>query len=41
MITCGYIRVSTQISDTRANNQTFDRQLKILHDNGVSDENIF
>lgn len=37
----GYIRVSTQISDTRANNQTFDRQLKILHDNGVSDENIF
>ena len=37
----GYIRVSTQISDTRANNQTFDRQLKILHDNGVYDENIF
>ena len=37
----GYIRVSTQMSDTRANNQTFDRQLKILHDNGVSDENIF
>lgn len=41
MSTYGYIRVSTQISDTRANNQTFDRQLKILHDNGVSDENIF
>ena len=37
----GYIRVSTQISDTRANNQTFDRQLKILHDNGVIDGNIF
>lgn len=37
----GYIRVSTQMSDTRANNQTFDRQLKILHDNSVSDENIF
>ena len=38
----GYIRVSTQISDTRANNQTFDRQLKILHDNGVvDDKNIF
>ena len=37
----GYIRVSTQMSDTRANNQTFDRQLKILHDNGVSDGNIF
>lgn len=38
----GYIRVSTQISDTRANNQTFDRQLKILHDNGVvNDKNIF
>ena len=41
MITYGYIRVSTQISDTRANNQTFDRQLKILHDNGVIDGNIF
>lgn len=41
MSTYGYIRVSTQMSDTRANNQTFDRQLKILHDNGVSDENIF
>ena len=37
----GYIRVSTQMSDTRANNQTFDRQLKILHDNGVIDGNIF
>lgn len=41
MSTYGYIRVSTQMSDTRANNQTFDRQLKILHDNGVSDGNIF
>ena len=41
MKTYGYIRVSTQISDTRANNQTFDRQLKILHDNGVNDGNIF
>ena len=41
MSTYGYIRVSTQISDTRANNQTFDRQLKILHDNGVIDGNIF
>ena len=36
----GYVRVSTQVSDTRANNQTFDRQLLILKNNGVEEENV-
>lgn len=37
----GYVRVSTQISDSRANNQNFDRQLLILKNNGVSEDNVF
>lgn len=37
----GYMRVSTTFENTKERNQTFDRQLMILKENGVEEENIF
>ncbi|MFI3329081.1 MAG: recombinase family protein [bacterium] len=36
----GYMRLSTQHNENKASNQTFDRQLLILKENGVLEENI-
>lgn len=37
----GYARVSTAFEKTKDRNQTFERQLKILTDYGVKEENVF
>lgn len=37
----GYMRVSTTFENTKERNQTFDRQLMILKENGVEEKNIF
>lgn len=37
----GYMRVSTQLKGENERSQTFDRQLIILKDNGVKEENIY
>lgn len=37
----GYARVSTTFEQAKDRNQTFERQLKILTDYGVKEENIF
>lgn len=37
----GYARVSTALEKTKDRNQTFDRQLMILKEKGVKEENIF
>ncbi len=37
----GYMRVSTQLNDNKESNQGFDRQLLILQENGVEEQNIF
>ena len=37
----GYARVSTAFETTKDRNQTFDRQLMILKEHGVKEENIF
>lgn len=37
----GYMRVSTAFEQSKERNQSFDRQLMILKENGVKEENIF
>lgn len=37
----GYMRVSTVYEESKSKNQNFDRQLMILKENGISEENIF
>lgn len=37
----GYARVSTAFENAKDRNQTFDRQIMILKENGVKEENIF
>ena len=37
----GYARVSTAFESTKDRNQTFDRQIMILKEHGVKEENIF
>jgi len=37
----GYVRISTVYEEAKDKNQTFERQLKILKDYGVKEENIF
>lgn len=37
----GYMRVSTMFENSKERNQTFDRQLMILKENGVDENNIF
>lgn len=37
----GYMRVSTAFEQSRDRNQTFERQLMVLKENGVEEENIF
>ena len=37
----GYMRVSTLFEEAKDKNQTFDRQIKILTDYGIKEENIF
>lgn len=37
----GYVRVSTNYEQTKERNQKFDRQIMILKEHGVTEENIF
>lgn len=37
----GYMRVSTAFEQSKERNQSFDRQLMILKEKGVKEENIF
>ena len=37
----GYVRISTVYEEAKEKNQTFDRQLKILKDYGIKENNIF
>ena len=37
----GYMRISTNFEATKDRNQTFERQIKILTDYGIKEENIF
>ena len=38
---CGYMRISTAFEQTKERNQKFDRQLMILKEHGIEEENIF
>ena len=37
----GYMRVSTSFEEKKERNQSFDRQLMILREKGIEEQNIF